>query len=493
MASFQIDLQGKPYIFFEENEALLTGEGQCDCACVEAIPVKPLARMFNQNKKYSVAPNCHRVVIDSEHDVSLGLYGGAVLLNKAASQLLNAFSHSACPLEVLPEGIQEEALQVVKQMFLRGLLVSEYDSIHPMEPGNDRLTAWLHISDRCNLRCSYCYLPHQPMDMSLETGQQAIAATFRSAIKHGFKAIKFKYAGGEPLLRFPLVKTLQLYAQELAAKHHLALDAVVLSNGTLLSSTTIHQMQQLNLRLMVSLDGLGRFHDEQRPLAGGHGSFADTARGIELALSLGLKPDISVTVTSQSADGLAEVIYWILERELPFSLNFYRENELSKNHQALQLQEQKIITGMLAAFKMIENHMPPMSLLGSLVDRANLAIPHEHTCGVGQSYLVFDYQGKVAKCQMHFDQAVTTSDAEDPLGYIQVDQIGIQNISVAEKEGCRDCHWKNWCAGGCPLTTFRATGRYDVKSPNCNIYKTLYPEALKLEGLRLLKKLKQSS
>jgi hypothetical protein len=37
------------------------------------------------------------------------------------------------------------------------------------------------------------------------------------------------------------------------------------------------------------------------------------------------------------------------------------------------------------------------------------------------------------------------------------------------------------------LTTYRATGRYDVKSPNCNIYKALFPEALRLEGLRLLK------
>jgi len=44
-----------------------------------------------------------------------------------------------------------------------------------------------------------------------------------------------------------------------------------------------------------------------------------------------------------------------------------------------------------------------------------------------------------------------------------------------------------WCAGGCPLATYRATGRYDVKSPNCNIYRALFPEALRLEGLRLLK------
>ena len=30
------------------------------------------------------------------------------------------------------------------------------------------------------------------------------------------------------------------------------------------------------------------------------------------------------------------------------------------------------------------------------------------------------------------------------------------------------------------MATFRATGRYDVKSPNCNIYKAIYPQALRM-------------
>jgi uncharacterized protein len=45
----------------------------------------------------------------------------------------------------------------------------------------------------------------------------------------------------------------------------------------------------------------------------------------------------------------------------------------------------------------------------------------------------------------------------------------------------------NWCAGGCAVATFRATGRFDVRLPNCNIYKTIYPEALLLEAKRVLK------
>ena len=36
------------------------------------------------------------------------------------------------------------------------------------------------------------------------------------------------------------------------------------------------------------------------------------------------------------------------------------------------------------------------------------------------------------------------------------------------------------------MATFAATGRFDVRSPNCRIYKAVYPEAVRLEGLRLL-------
>jgi len=126
-------------------------------------------------------------------------------------------------------------------------------------------------------------------------------------------------------------------------------------------------------------------------------------------------------------------------------------------------------------------------LLASIVDRANLSSPHQMTCGVGNNYLVFDCNGQVGKCQMLMKNFITILTVADPLGEIQKDKKGIQNLSVEEKEGCKTCEWKYWCTGGCSLNTFRATGRYDVKSPNCHIYKALYPEAMRLEGLRLLK------
>ena len=323
--------------------------------------------------------------------------------------------------------------------------------------------------------------------MSPEVGRAALDSTFRSAVENELQQVKLKYAGGEPLLRFPLIVELHRYAQSLAEQHELGLEGVVLSNGTLLTVEMVETLKALDLRLMISLDGIGDYHNAHRPYAGGRGSFVDVVEAVEIVLAGGLMPNISITVSSRTADGLPEVMNWILERDLPFSLNFYRENDFSASHEDMRLNEQKIVEGMLSAFKLIESSLPRRPFLGGIIDRANLSFSHTHTCGVGQNYLVFDQNGQIAKCQMHIRKPITDVHVADALAVIRADQLGIQNISVEEKEDCKTCEWKFWCAGGCPLTTYRATGRYDVKSPNCNIYKALFPEALRLEGLRLLK------
>jgi uncharacterized protein len=149
--------------------------------------------------------------------------------------------------------------------------------------------------------------------------------------------------------------------------------------------------------------------------------------------------------------------------------------------EALQFGEQEMISGMRVAFGVIERHLPKHSLLASLIDKASLS-HHQHTCGVGQNYLVIDQHGGIAKCQAAIQQTVTTIAVEDPLQHIREDRKGIQGLAVDEKEGCRACDWRYWCTGGCPLLTYRFTNRYDIKSPNCHIYKALFPEALRMES-----------
>ncbi len=449
---------------------------ESDCACVVSSTSHALENKSTQS--YLQARGTYTTKLGHSHWVAFSPYApsGPSVLNQAAWERWRLF---AVPRSPVWNADQVFAMQgLIVPLRIQPALVAG-------EPAS--LTSWLHLTDRCNLRCDYCYLPHVREDMSSETGRAAIDATFRSALANGFKQVKLKYAGGEPLLRFPLIVEQHRYAQSLAEKYGLGLEGVVLSNGTLLTESQISTLCSLNLRLMISLDGLGAHHDAHRRYAGGRGTFPDVAEAVDLALANGLTPNISVTISSRTAEGLPEVMAWILERDLPFSLNFYRENELSASHEDMRLDEQKIINGMLTAFKVIENNLPRRPFLGGIIDRANLSVSHTHTCGVGQNYLVFDQHGQAAKCQMHIRKPITDVHVADPLAVIRADQIGIQNLSVEEKEGCKTCEWKHWCAGGCPLATYRATGRYDVKSPNCNIYKALFPEALRLEGLRLLK------
>jgi uncharacterized protein len=481
-----------PFILYEPPSAR-TGEGQCDCACVATIPLEPPTTavappnaspyvLQNPFTAIPVVPHRHVIVND---------YTSAVVVNESTLTMARHF-HNPRPLTDWPDSWSaawgETAVRhILTQLVTLKLLAPAHVPTPPLAEAATTLSAWLHVTDRCNLRCPYCYLPHRREDLSPANGRAAIAATFRSAIAHHYQSVKLKYAGGEPFIRFPFIVELHQYAQSLAAQHNLALDGVILSNGTLLTAEAIQTMRALGLRLMISLDGLGEAHDSQRPYANGRGSFDDVLDGINLAQENGLTPDISITVSGRNAAELPTLLRWILDRDLPFSLNFYRENDRSATHDGLRLEEAQIIAGMQAAFAEIEANLPQRSLLASLVDRANLATPHQRTCGVGHSYLVFDQHGRASKCQMHQSQPITDVHAADPLALIRADQISLQNPAVQEKEGCRDCEWKNWCAGGCPLVTYRATGRYDVQSPNCHIYKTLYPAALRLEGLRLLR------
>jgi uncharacterized protein len=348
------------------------------------------------------------------------------------------------------------------------------------------LTAWLHITDRCNLRCAYCYLAHAPADMSVATGCAAIDATLRSAVAHDYEHIKLKYAGGEALLRFPFIVNLHRYARQAARQHHLALSGVILSNGTLLTPTMIEQIRELGMHLVISLDGLSSGHDRQRCYANGQGSAHDVTRAVEMALAHGLTPAISITVSGRNASELPDVVAWVLQRDLPFKINFYRENQHTDSQQDLALEEVHIVENMRAAFKVIEANLPRHSLLASLVDHAHLGVAHSHPCGVGSNYLVFDHHGQVARCQMAMQQHVCSTHTADPLAAVRADSSGLQNPPVGQKERCRSCEWQAWCAGGCPLLAYQISGHYDSPSPYCSIYQQLFPEVLRLEHLRML-------
>jgi uncharacterized protein len=416
--------------------------------------------------------------------------GGVVVVNSPARQVFDFFrtpQKAFNLVEYFPDYPQNELSETVALFQQLGLLLENGAPRPRQTQPSTKLTAWLHVTDACNLACPYCYLNKSGQAMDDAIGFAAVEAVFRSAIAEKFKIVKLKYAGGEATLNFPLVIKLHDYATQLAERKQLGLEAVILSNGAALTDKRIQEIKKRNIRVMISLDGLGEHHDVQRPFVSGRGSFLAVSKSIDRLIEADHKPHLSITITSRNIDGVAEVVKFALDRELTFSLNFYRENECSTGFADLRYNEAQMIEGILKTFRVIEENLPPWSILGSVLDRGQLVEARMRPCGVGQDYLVINHLGGVAKCHMEIEKTVTDVRVRNPLATVRADLNGAQNPSVEEKEGCRDCQWRYWCTGGCPVATFKATGRYDVKSPNCNIYKAIYPEALRLEALRLLK------
>lgn len=386
---------------------------------------------------------------------------------------------------VSPQPLAED----VDQTLAAQMLIQPHGRVPRPTPSTpETLTAWLHVTNACNLDCPYCYVRKSSERMSEAIGLRAIESIFYTAQQQGFSRVKLKYAGGEATLHFKLVRRLHEYALQLAAETGLALKEVVLSNGVHLRPEDADWLAANQVKLMISIDGIGELHNQLRP-SKNHSDF-DTFSHIEhtidhILLPRGIRPDVTMTVTALNAHGAADVARWaMIERDLPTSFNFYRQNALSATRQELDIEQQRFIDGMTAAYAVIEQYLPTRPFLNGLLDRVQ-AEAHSHTCGVGQSYLVITHTGKLAQCQMHLDQPVQGHTNGNLLPVVVAGPL--RNLSVDEKAGCRDCSFRYRCSGGCPLETYRATGRWDVQSPNCHIYKTLMPQAFRLEGLRLMK------
>jgi uncharacterized protein len=415
--------------------------------------------------------------------------GGAIVVNEPGLELFHRFDRPVTLSEARVTGpeCERDAQDVFDRLSRLGFIHPEGQVQSPEFTTGRLLTAWLHITNACNLRCPYCYVHKSAEKMDESIGRASVEAVMLSAVRHGFPAVKLKYAGGEASLNHRLMLELHEYAQMLAVRHAIKLHATLLSNGVKLSPALVGVLKAHDIRVMISLDGVHQDHDQQRPFASGKPSFRFVEQTISRLIEQGHPPHLSITITNRNSSGLAAAVRFALERDLTFSLNFFRDNDCSERFPDLRYEENAMISSLLEAFGVIEEFLPPWSVLGSILDRGQLLEPRQRSCGVGQDYVVIDQRGRVAKCHMEIERTLGDVVGDDPLQLVRKDLTLVQNLAVTEKEGCRDCTWRYWCSGGCSVATFRATGRYDIKSPNCRIYKAIYPAALRLEGLRILK------
>lgn len=132
------------------------------------------------------------------------------------------------------------------------------------------------LTQNCNLRCSYCTYSgnynnrtHGDKTMNIDLAKKGVDFLIRHSTDN--KTIGFGFYGGEPLLRFDLVKELILYAEQMAEGKELLF--ALTSNGTLITREIIEFLERHRVNLMISIDGPREIHNKNRKFANNKGSF----------------------------------------------------------------------------------------------------------------------------------------------------------------------------------------------------------------------------
>lgn len=126
------------------------------------------------------------------------------------------------------------------------------------------------VTLRCNLACRYCHSSvvdpsRTDTDMTPETARKSVDFMFSTPNP----ALAVEFQGGEPLLNWPVVKFVTLYARQRAALTGRKLTVSLVSNFSLLNDERLDFLLENYVSLCTSLDGPPEVHDRNRPLLGG--------------------------------------------------------------------------------------------------------------------------------------------------------------------------------------------------------------------------------
>jgi MoaA/NifB/PqqE/SkfB family radical SAM enzyme len=211
-------------------------------------------------------------------------------------------------------------------------LLSRTERTRPVDASTPLQRISMEISRRCNLRCVYCYACSGPKVRTGLTDEQ-IRMVIKEAVDCGAALVSF-VSGGEPLLRYSVVRTGQScleYANSLGCY------CLLYTNCTMINVHKARWLHSLDVSVVGKLNSL---RDEvQDGLAGVKGAAGRIRRGVENLLLAGFadsRPSrlaLETIICRQNYDEMPEIWRWMRDRnivpevEIPTVHGRFEENQ----------------------------------------------------------------------------------------------------------------------------------------------------------------------
>lgn len=155
-------------------------------------------------------------------------------------------------------------------------LLENFNFKNPYQELERTLQLILLVHEDCNFRCTYCYEKFEKRAMSLETANDIIKY-INNEIKNNrskYDKIQLSWFGGEPLLNLKTIEYISSSVIEIARKNKIEYSADMTTNGYLLNPRVFQKLVNLKVKsFQITVDGGQKYHDKQRILKNGHGTY----------------------------------------------------------------------------------------------------------------------------------------------------------------------------------------------------------------------------
>lgn len=374
----------------------------------------------------------------------------------------------------------------------------EVDTSYPgIIHGNENLANGINrlvlfVCQDCNLKCKYCSTLHKvgikKKYMSKDVAWAALDLFFHES--NNVHDLVISFYGGEPMLRFDLIKMIVPYANQKAEKLHKTVKYTMTTNGTLLTDDAIQFITENNIHNIVRLDGSRDIHDKNRAFPDGSGSFARVfsaynnlkEKARETAtLTMINSFDISMKEIAQSLLDLGiskvnivPVVSITGQLEIPASIENSIENGVD-NWDSIDMynkQYEELVQYFLEK-EIIFHEKPPFDY-ARIFEYLDKREQRPFNCGAAYTRIAVDAEGNILPCENFI---------AEPVFYMGNVLTGLDSshfkifkeMRAANNETCRNCWARHLCGGWCPYFSFN---RYhDLKIPvddQCRINKNRF-------------------
>lgn len=341
-------------------------------------------------------------------------------------------------------------------------------------------TVEIDITNRCNLRCKYCYFFTGPGDTDRDLPTEEWLCFFEELGRCAVMDVTL--AGGEPFLR----KDLQQLIESIV---HNRMRYSLLSNGTLITeeiATFLAATGRCN-HVQISIDGSApETHDKLR----GTGNFMKAVEGIRVLQKHQVPVAVRVTITRYNVGDLEETARLLLEEFglAGFSTNSADYMGLCRQYaDEIQLTMEDRSRAMETLLRLSRQYNGRISAAAGPLAEAQHWLSMEEARQEGRE--AFPRGGYLRSCGGVMNKMALRADGVmvpcTQMSHIELGRINQDDlrevwqthpeltrlrervdIPLSEFEFCQGCEYIPYCSGNCPALAYVLIGKENHPSPD---------------------------